>query len=165
LRRLRRPTISTAPIEYLRTTRVCAGRPASTRPWRDADPGRGRRGVRRTRIARSHEQLDHADVDRGYRRRGAGRLGDHERRPSGKLFDEEGGALITIRLALELLATEGLVASTLGRGTFVGPNARSSARSPGLRATDQRSAGVTRKRIHSGARPHLWPRLAMRGNA
>lgn len=51
----------------------------------------------------------------------------------GELAREYGVALITVRQALQLLAAEGLVTSTRGRGTFVCPQVKPAAHSAGLR--------------------------------
>lgn len=65
---------------------------------------------------------------------GQGDWGPDQQLPTiGELAREYGVALITVRLALQLLATEGLILSTRGRGTFVKPHVRASADAPGLR--------------------------------
>lgn len=57
----------------------------------------------------------------------------------GDLAREYAVALVTIRLALQMLAAEGLVASTRGRGTFVCAGVMPTDQSPGLRdAIDDR---------------------------
>jgi len=64
-----------------------------------------------------------------------GQWGPQEQMPTiGDLAREYGVALITIRQALQLLAAEGLLSSTRGRGTFVCAGVTSMAQSPGLRA-------------------------------
>ncbi len=50
------------------------------------------------------------------------------------LAKEYGVALVTVRQALNLLASDGLVTSTRGRGTFVTANVKSVAHNPMLRA-------------------------------
>jgi GntR family transcriptional regulator len=52
----------------------------------------------------------------------------------GDLAKQYGVALVTVRQALNLLASDGLVSSTRGRGTFVNAKVKSVAQNPGLRA-------------------------------
>jgi GntR family transcriptional regulator len=77
----------------------------------------------------------------------------------GELAKEYAVALVTIRLALQMLASEGLVASTRGRGTFVCAGVKPTDQSPGLRdAIDDRldfPANGAIRVIERGFREHL----------
>lgn len=63
-----------------------------------------------------------------------GEWGPEEQLPTiGELEKEYNVAAVTIRLAFQQLAAEGLIESTRGRGTFVRADVKSAAQSPGLR--------------------------------